>query len=102
MSKSLFHFSDQAGAQTREVKEKSAKDSAKTVAIVEKASKKANPLNAANVISPVEVCEASKVQKHQTVEALSNQVVPSDGEQDVVINLPKYECLALHILNIYQ
>lgn len=48
-------------------------------------------MKAANYISTVEAAET-----------LSDQVVPSDGELDVVIDLAKYECLFLYILIIYQ
>lgn len=72
-TKSLIHFSDQARPETREAKDKSP----------------------AKLISPVEVCETSKARKHQTAEALSDEVLPSDDELDVFVDLARYEWISL-------
>lgn len=75
-TKSLIHFSDQARPETREATDKP-------------------PIKAAKLISPVEVCETSKARKHQTAEALSDEVVPSDDELDVFVDLARYEWISL-------
>lgn len=53
-------------------------------------------MEAAKLISPVEVCVASKARKHQTAEVLSDEVEPSDDELDVYVDLARYEWISLY------